>query len=86
MKKIVLISNTLSSLYIFRSELINKLSDLIIEYNKIINEVIFQSIQSYQGLLTAKKLFKIQKDSRSINHVISRISFQNIVLLTLISI
>ena len=28
MKKIVLISNTLSSLYIFRSELINKLSDL----------------------------------------------------------
>ena len=28
MKKIVIISNTLSSLFIFRSELINKLSEL----------------------------------------------------------
>ena len=84
MKKIVIISNTLSSLFIFRSELINKLSELDYKIYLLSNKDEFDNVLSKRILKKNNINYKFYYLNRTSTNIVKEIfSFINIFFLLL---
>ena len=75
MKKIVIISNTLSSLFIFRSELINKLSELNYKIYLLSNKDEFDDELNEKILKKNNINYKFYYLIRTSTHLLSSLLF-----------